>query len=251
LLYAAEDSGAAVRARLATLAQNRRLDFDHLDVRVITADSLRLDLPADQSRLEATVTLHKPVLLVLDPLVRVHMIDENVSSQVAALLGYFRTLQRKTGVAIVLIHHTRKNVSPGTGAGYSMRGSSDLYAWLDSFLYLRKQRDQLTLSAEHRAAPGLGPLALQLAGSSCPDGGTCLRLVSADQVNAPAVADPLPARILQLLSDSTEPVTVDNLRAKLQVRNQRVVEALRQLSAQGKAERLPHGYAIKTSSRPS
>jgi len=249
LLYAAEDATAAVRARLATLAQNRSLDFDRLDVRVITADSLRLDLPADQGRLSATVTLHRPVLLVLDPLVRVHMIDENVSSQVAALLGYFRTLQRKTGVAIALIHHMRKNASPSAGAGYSLRGSSDLYAWVDSFLYLRKQRDQLTLSAEHRAAPGLGPLVLQLPGSASPDAATCLRLVSADQVSEPVVSDPLPARILQLLSESNQPVIVDNLRAKLQVRNQRVVEALRQLSAQGEVERLPHGYTIKTPHR--
>jgi RecA-family ATPase len=44
------------------------------------------------------------VLLILDPLVRVHAIDENVAGQVAALLGYLRTLQRKTGVAVAVIH---------------------------------------------------------------------------------------------------------------------------------------------------
>lgn len=247
LLYAAEDSAAALRARLETLARNRSLDLDHLDVRVITADSLRLDLPVDQSRLEATVRLHQPVLLVLDPLVRVHMADENVSGQMAALLGYFRTLQRKTGVAIALVHHARKNVSPGAGAGYSLRGSSDLYAWLDSFLYLRKNRDQLTLSAEHRAAPALGPLALELAGASSPDAATYLKLASsADQVDCPTRVDQLQSRILQRLSSSTEPLTVDHLRSKLQVRNQRVVEALRQLSVQGKVERMPRGYALKT-----
>jgi hypothetical protein len=38
-------------------------------------------------------------------------------------------------------------------------------------LYLRKCRDQLTLSAEHRSAPALGPLQLQLAHSSSPDDG--------------------------------------------------------------------------------
>jgi hypothetical protein len=248
LLYAAEDSGAALRARLETLARNRGLDFDRLDVRVITADSLRLDLPVDQSRLEDTIMLHRPVLLVLDPLVRVHMIDENVSAQMAALLGYFRTLQRKTGVAVALVHHARKaNVSPGAGAGYSLRGSSDLYAWLDSFLYLRKNRDQLTLSAEHRAAPSFGPLTLELAGSSSPDAGTYLKVVPAPHGDRSTAANPLPSRILQLLSDSPEPLTVETLRSKLQVRNQRVVEALRQLSSQGKVERLPQGYTIKRS----
>src|SRR5438552_17322003 len=137
------------------------------------------------------------------------MIDENVSTQMAALLGYFRTLQRKTGVAVALVHHARKNVSPGAGAGYSLRGSSDLYAWLDSFLYLRKNRDQLTLSAEHRAAPSFGPLALELAGSSSPDAGTYLKVASPAHGDCSTVADPLPSRILQLLSDSPEPLTVE------------------------------------------
>jgi len=126
LLYAAEDSAAALRARLETLAQIRQLDFPSLDVQVITAETLRLDRANDQDRLEATVRIHHPVFLVLDPLVRIHAIDENVAGQIAALLGYLRMLQRQTGVAVALVHHVRKNVSPTGGAGYSLRGSSDL-----------------------------------------------------------------------------------------------------------------------------
>ena len=254
LLYAAEDSTPALRARLESLALQRHLLFSHLDVRVITADSLRLDLPLDQTRMEATIRCHQPVLLILDPLVRVHRADENVSGQMAALLGYFRHLQRQTGVAIALVHHSRKNVSPSAAAGYCLRGSSDLYAWLDSFLYLRKCRHQITLSAEHRAAPALDPLTLELAGNSSPGAATYLRPASSTTpVNGPTLGehpnpsvDPLPPRLLQLLSHSTDPLTLDLLRSKLQVRNQRVVEALRLLSAQGKVERVPRGYSIKT-----
>lgn len=240
LLYAAEDSAAALRTRLETLARIRQLNFDSLDVRVITADSLRLDRAQDQERLEATVLVHHPVLLVLDPLVRIHAIDENVAGQVAALLGYLRSLQRKTGVAIALVHHVRKNVSPSGGAGYSLRGSSDLYAWLDSFLYLRKHHDQLTLSAEHRSASGAGPFVLELA-QPCGDTGAHLRLSSVEGIKAAPNQNTLAERILQLLS-ATEPMTVDKLRNGLQVRNQRVVEALRLLSSQGLIQRLARGY---------
>jgi hypothetical protein len=243
LLYAAEDSAAALRARIETLARVRRLDFDKLDVRVITADSLRLDRLEDQDRLEATVVLHRPLLLVLDPLIRIHAIDENVSGQVAALLGYLRMLQRKTGTAVALVHHVRKNVSPGAGAGYCLRGSSDLYAWLDSFLYLRKHHDQLTLSAEHRSAPGAGPFALELAQPSG-ETGAHLRLMSADKIKTGSTQDALPQQILHLLSAAIEPMTVDSLRNRLQVRNQRVVEALRQLSSQGEIQRSARGYIL-------
>ena len=48
--------------------------------------------------------LHRPDLLILDPLVRLHAIDENAAGEIAALLGYLRLLQRKTGVAIALVH---------------------------------------------------------------------------------------------------------------------------------------------------
>jgi hypothetical protein len=245
LLYAAEDSTAALRARIEMLARVRRLDFDNLDVRVITAGSLRLDRLEDQDRLEATVVLHRPLLLVLDPLIRIHAIDENVSGQVAALLGYLRMLQRKTGTAVALVHHVRKNVSPGAGAGYSLRGSSDLYAWLDSFLYLRKHHDQLTLSAEHRSAPGAGPFVLELAQPSG-ETGAHLRLLSADKIKTGAIQDALPQQILHLLSAAIEPMTVDSLRNRLQVRNQRVVEALRQLSSQGEIQRSVRGYILTT-----
>lgn len=104
LLYAAEDSAAALRTRVETLARLHKVDFNRLDVHIITVDLLRLDRPEHQDRLESTLLVYKPALLVLDPLVRVHAIDENVAGQVAALLGYLRSLQRKNGTAIAVIH---------------------------------------------------------------------------------------------------------------------------------------------------
>jgi AAA domain/DnaA N-terminal domain len=241
LLYAAEESPAALRTRLETIARLRGLDFAQLDVRVIVVNSLRLDRSEDQERLDATVMRHRPALLILDPLIRIHMADENASGDIAALLGYLRALQRKSGAAVAIVHHVRKQVSSSAGAGYSLRGSSDLYAWLDSFLYLRKHRDQLTLSAEHRSAPPLGPLQLELA--SDPDAGVQLKMAPPVDPEAVAAADPLLSRIMLLLANAREPCTVEALRAKLQVRNQRVVAALRQLCTEGKVQRLAHGYA--------
>ena len=100
---------------------------------------------------------------------------------------------------------------------------------------------------------GLGPLALELATTSSPGAATFLQLVSSathgeDPTQGEPLAhpvDPLPSRLLHLLSQTTDPLTVDTLRSKLQVRNQRVVQALRYLSAQGKVERLPRGYVVK------
>ncbi len=245
LLYAAEDAEAALRRRLESLVQHHGLYLPYLDVRVITADSLRLDRTADQERLEATLMLHRPVLLILDPLVRLHAIDENAAGEIAALLGYLRTLQRKTGAAIALVHHSRKNVSTSGGAGYSLRGSSDLYAWVDSFLYLRRHHGQLLLSAEHRSASGAGPLALELAN---PESGPCLKLATTANAAELSPCDPVLEQILVLLSQSSEPRTAESLRSSLQIRNQRLVEALRQLCEQHKVVRSPQGYALPLNS---
>ena len=166
-----------------------------------------------------------------------------LAGEIAALLGYLRVLQRKTGTAIALVHHARKNVSANGGAGYSLRGSSDLYAWVDSFLYLRRHHGQLMLSAEHRSASGTGPLALELANA---DSGPHLRLASTANVES-AARDPLPDQILALLGQSSEPRTAEGIRSHLQVRNQRLVETLRQLVEQRKIVRLSQGYVMASS----
>jgi hypothetical protein len=242
LLYAAEDSATTLRGRLETLARLHKIDFERLNVHVITIDSLRLDHPEHQDRLESTLHVYKPALLVLDPLVRVHSIDENVAGQMAALLGYLRSLQRKAGTAIALVHHVRKNASPTGAAGYSLRGSGDLYAWLDSFLYLRMHQGQRTLSAEHRSAPAFGPIALELVQSD--PMGPHLKMTAINETQSDSLQSDLSGRILKLLSSSQGPQTIDAIRSCLQVRNQRVVETIRNLTAQGKIQRHPKGFSI-------
>ena len=248
LLYAAEDSAPAVRQRLESLALHHRVELERLPLWVITADSLRLDRPDDRERLEATVAQYKPRLLILDPLIRLHQQDENASGPMAALLGFFRALQRKAADAIALIHHTRKMAAP-SGAGYSLRGSSDFYAWTDAFLHLQRRHGRLTLTAEHRAAPPFGPIALDLIHSE--SGQPHLAIVAGDTsiitqepLGDPRPPDALPTRVLQLLSESSEARSVSDLRAVLRVRNQRLVESLRQLTAQGRIQRVDHGYEI-------
>lgn len=247
LLYAAEDSAPAVRQRLQSLALHHHVDLDRLPLWVITADSLRLDRSDDRERLEATVTQYKPRLLILDPLIRLHQQDENASGPMAALLGFLRSLQRKAGVAIALVHHSRKNPA-ASGAGYSLRGSSDFYAWTDAFLHLQRRQGRLMLTAEHRAAPPFGPVALELVQ---PDGGhPHLALVAdnpsilADSATHPGVDGSLSSRIFELLAESSGPLTVANLRARLRVRNQRLVQSLHQLMIQKQIQRTETGYVI-------
>jgi hypothetical protein len=98
---------------------------------------------------------------IADPFVRLHRIDENVSGEVAPLLAFLRELQRRHHLAVLLVHHARKGGAK-MRAGQALRGSSEFHAWGDSNLYLRRNNEQLTLSVEHRAAPSIPNISLQL-----------------------------------------------------------------------------------------
>ena len=160
-LFPAEDSLAVVRQRLEGIAAAAQISFASLPVQVITAPSLRLDTATNRLRLSQTVQEQHPVLLVLDPLIRLHRVNENDATQIAALLSYLRELQRQFQLAVLLVHHARKD-SQTSRPGQALRGSSELHGWGDSHLYLRRKGSQLTLSTEHRAAPSRDHLPLQL-----------------------------------------------------------------------------------------
>ncbi len=87
LLYAAEDALHIVRRRLEGIAAAAGVALADLDIQVITAPVLRLDLDADRRKLADTVARLQPRLLILDPFVRLHRIDENASGEVAPLLA--------------------------------------------------------------------------------------------------------------------------------------------------------------------
>ena len=151
LVYLAEDALPQVRARIAGICQHRAIDLAQLEVHVITAPAVRLDQALDQKRLAATLESIHPKLLLLDPLVRLHRLDENSSADISALLGYLRELQRRYDVAIVVVHHMRKAIR--AHLGQALRGSGDLYAWTDHAAYLTRSGPGGILRQDRLSSP--------------------------------------------------------------------------------------------------
>lgn len=239
LLYAAEDALHIVRRRLEGICAAANCSLQTLDLDVITAATLRLDLPADRDRLQQTVERLRPRLLILDPFVRLHRIDENASGEVAPLLAYLRELQRRYELAVLVVHHAKK----GGGrirAGQALRGSSEFHAWGDSNLYLRRSNQELTLTVEHRAAPSLQPVGLELA-----QRGEALALEL--RAGAAATAPPthsIDERITQVLETAGRSVPVAELRELCRVRNATLHERLAELTRAGHLLRDDHGYRL-------
>jgi AAA domain len=246
LLYAAEDALHIVRHRLEGICAAAGLALAKLDVQVITAPTLRLDLEADRKALNATIAKLGPRLLVLDPFVRLHRIDENASGEVAPLLAFLRELQRHHSLAVIVVHHAKK----GAGrirAGQALRGSSEFYAWGDSNLYLRRNgnlRDggELNLTVEHRAAAAIPALTLELAQRAH---ALALEVIERPSANAHT---PLPSsideRIIDVLGSVAHPLPFTDLRALVRVRTATLYQRLAALAAQGHLLKSDHGYRL-------
>jgi hypothetical protein len=239
LLFPAEDSLSVVRQRLEGIAGAAQVPFEALPVEVITAPSLRLDTPADRQRLANTVQQFQPRLLILDPLIRLHRVDENDATQIAALLSFLRQLQRQFQVAVLLVHHARKD-SSSSRPGQALRGSSELHGWGDSNLYLRRRGSQLTLSTEHRAAPSQDHIPLHLT-----QPGPALALIGATDVAADPPLESVAQRVRRVLADLKEPISVQRLRQLCGLRTSTVCAALAQLSDQGLVCHDHRGYQLK------
>jgi len=240
LLYAAEDALDVVRRRLAGIAASARVSFRALNVHVITVPTLRLDVHTHRHRLRATVAAIRPRLLVLDPFVRMHRVDENAAAEVAPLLAYLRELQREHQVAVMLVHHARK-AAGRIRAGQALRGSSELHAWGDSNLYLRRNDDELVLGIEHRAAPSPDELRLALRGE---DDVVALHVIEPADAQKDAAPPPLAERVVRLLAAATQPMSWRDLRSACRVRGTTLGKTLHALESNHQITRSRLGYRL-------
>jgi len=242
LLFPAEDSLEAVRQRLEGICAAAGVGFSSLSVDVITASALRLDTAADRQRLANTVQALQPRLLVLDPLIRLHRVDENDASQIAALLSFLRQLQRQFQTAVLLVHHARKD-SHSSRPGQALRGSSELHGWGDSNLYVRRRGDTLTLSTEHRAAPSQDHIPLQLGGSAS---ALALSVTNTDSSNLAVETEASPLeRVRQTLAQMDQPTSIQHLRKVCGMRTTTLCRSLAELTERGLVSRTTKGYELK------
>jgi len=239
LVFLAEDALPQVRSRIASLCASRGLDIQSLDLHVITSSLLRLDLRRDQERLAQTIETLRPSLVLLDPLVRLHRLDENSASEISGLLGYFRGLQRRFDAAIVLVHHSSKKQR--AHPGQALRGSSDLHAIGDCNAYLVRDGKRITLTIEHRAAPSPEPMQIELAGE---DGGEGVHLRVVSEATSLSLEPHLREQVLELLARSGEALTRAALRSALRVNNQRLGDELEDLLQQKRIARTAKGWTL-------
>jgi hypothetical protein len=240
LVFLAEDALPNVRARIQSICDHRGIDLSALDLHVITSPSLRIDVEEQRDRLAASLDRLKPKLLLLDPLVRLHRLDENSSQDVSLLFGFLREIQRTYDLSIAVVHHAGKKHRGRPGQ--SLRGSSDLHAFVDTLAWLGGTQEKRELHLEHRSAPSPDPMRMQLI--SNPDGTqTHVEVVGAPDLPEDPVGD-LTKRITDLLGETRQPMNRAVLRGVLRVNNQRLGDTLITLEKQHLIQRGKGGWEI-------
>jgi biotin operon repressor len=177
-----------------------------------------------------------PRRVLLDPLVRLHRLDENSAAAISQLLGFLRDLQRAHDSAIVRVHHASKKHR--AQPGQALRGSSDLHAFGDSNAYLARHQERLILTCEHRAARAPEPITLELVSTA--EGHQAHLEVRSELAPNPSAS--LAERALRVLQNASNPISRKALRDTLRVNNQRLGEALQRLKQQGTVVHTDRGW---------
>lgn len=119
-IYNTEDPGEEIERRLAAIAIHHGVTKEELmkvhyssgrEESFIVAKSSRDGVVLNMELLQNVIdhiNAHKIKLLLLDPFVRTHDVDENSNAQMDKVLWAFGLISGKTGCAIGVVHHTRK-----------------------------------------------------------------------------------------------------------------------------------------------
>jgi hypothetical protein len=150
LLMSAEGGYYPNRERLKTMS--RRFGASN-PVRQNLAGSFdnrwKLDNDKDFLELSEVIRFHRPRVLVLDPFVRFHGLDENSASDMAHVVGRIRSLIEDFNLSVILVHHQGKAQANGA------RGSSVITGEYDSSIVLKKQvgAHELVFDMRHVESP--------------------------------------------------------------------------------------------------
>jgi hypothetical protein len=143
-------------ADLAKLRRNVHFIFDaggHLKVVRATAGGAEVD----QDLVRALISRIRKIeadVLVLDPLISAHSVDENDNGAMQKVLACLRFIARATDSAVHFAHHFRK---AGNGSDSDMRGASSLREGCRAIRTLRRVAadEAVKLGASEKEAPRL------------------------------------------------------------------------------------------------
>jgi hypothetical protein len=163
LILDEENGGRRIRKRLRRLCRALAIDPAAIErIEIASMNGIDLGKPEWADAVAAKIRELRPVLVIVDSLVRVHKGDENNSRDVANLFGVVTQFRQEFGAAFLFTHHLRKK-GLVNDLSERVRGSSDIEAYVDTLLGLEKVDNRLLLrQIKSRDEEAIKPLALAI-----------------------------------------------------------------------------------------
>ena len=144
LIIDEENSRALLKHRLEKLLRAHQMpeDGSTLGIEILPGEGINLSDRAYVESLTAVLEEKKPDLVIVDALVRVHTYNENDAGEMAQFFGQVKRWMNEYDCSFIFCHHHKK---PGMTSGdpsNQYRGSSEIRAFVDSHLDLKKVRDE-------------------------------------------------------------------------------------------------------------
>lgn len=116
----------------------------------------------DMSALAAYIRELAPVFIVIDNLLGIAGVaDENDNAQMEKAMQPLRLLVERTGAAIAIVHHSRKDMGLKGAAGDGARGGGVINGRVDTGFEIKREGDSLTISTpkvRRRPVPTFGAM---------------------------------------------------------------------------------------------
>src|SRR5207249_1742752 len=158
LIVQAEMPERELQTRLRIMLQDLGGDLPEQSLHFVTHRGLRVDQPEGLTAMRGLIEAVEPDLIVVDPLARFMLGDENSTRDMGRVVSGLDELVQGYGVAVILVHHLGKPIAadPREG-GLKLRGSSALFGAADSVILLDREKDgdlyRLTFELRHAREP--------------------------------------------------------------------------------------------------
>lgn len=152
VLYIDEESSVSLlKSRLAKLLQQKKIQPEQVSgLSFEIGANFNLLQEPSVKKLTLMIERHKPDVVIVDSLVRVHGANENSSTEMAQFFGVIKRLIRSHGVTFIFADHENKGVYSAEARGAApssndLRGSNEKGAAVDSVFNFRRTEEGLFL----------------------------------------------------------------------------------------------------------
>lgn len=139
VVYIDEENGEHLlrsRMQLLNIEENENLQFD-------SYSNFHIQDKNTDKLLQACLDSDTEVVII-DSLIRIHNYEENSASEMKNVFNHFKRF-KKNEIAVIYLHHDKKTQF---GEGFRkerMRGSSEIFASLDSQISIHSKKDSLSI----------------------------------------------------------------------------------------------------------